>query len=127
MEEWREIPGFYGWYEISSYGRVRSWYGWRGVKRLDVPRIRRTYVNRGTGYVQCSLKLSGVVTTIDVHRIVGEVFIPNPEGKPQVAHNNGNKTDNRVTNLRWVTQTENEADKLLHGVRRGRPPKVAQS
>ena len=50
-----------------------------------------------------------------VHRLVAEAFIPNPDNKPDVAHNNGNGLDNRVENLRWATESENMADKDRHG------------
>jgi hypothetical protein len=53
--------------------------------------------------------------SVYVHRLVAEVFIPNPEGKPDVAHVDGNGLNNNVTNLRWSTEKENMADKLRHG------------
>jgi len=50
-----------------------------------------------------------------IHRMVAETFIPNPDNKPQVAHNNGQRADNRKDNLRWATQQENSYDMPIHG------------
>jgi hypothetical protein len=52
-----------------------------------------------------------------VHRIVAQCFLPNPDGKPYVAHNDGVKTNNHVGNLRWATSRENNHDMDLHGTR----------
>ena len=58
----------------------------------------------GWGYLQVGVSSCRAT---QVHRLVARAFIPNPENKPAVDHINGNKLDNRVENLRWVTQKEN--------------------
>ena len=59
------------------------------------------------GYAIINLHEHGKITGIAIHRMVAETFIPNPENKPQINHIDGNKTNNSVNNLEWVTQSEN--------------------
>ena len=59
------------------------------------------------GYNHVILCNDGKQKTFLVHRLVAEAFIPNPENKPCVDHINGDRTDNSVENLRWVTPREN--------------------
>lgn len=60
------------------------------------------------GYITASIYFSGKQKHCRVHRLVGIAYIPNPENKPHINHKNGEKSDNRHTNLEWATQSENE-------------------
>lgn len=80
-------------------------------------RIKRMVKCRcGGGYLNVCLRKDNKNYTRLIHRLVAEAFIPNPENKPQINHKNGDKTDNRVKNLEWVTASENEKHsyKVLH-------------
>lgn len=91
------IKGFEGLYEISNTGQVRS---------VRTGRILKPEINN-SGYCKIGLSKDGIRKKVFVHRLVGNAFIPNPKKKPQIDHIDGNKLNNRVDNLRWVTGKEN--------------------
>lgn len=63
------------------------------------------------GYQQVSIMVNGKQTSKTVHRMIAEAWLPNPDKKPFVNHKNGNRDDNRVCNLEWVTVSENNLGK----------------
>lgn len=109
-EEWRDVVGYEGYYEVSNMGRVRS-IG-RYVKtawgfRFKQPHIMSENIHPITGYHMVCLAKDGAKRTYMVHRLVAFAFIANPENKPQINHKNENKSDNRSANLEWMTAKEN--------------------
>ncbi len=104
MELWKEFAPYY---DISNKGTVRS-------RRWSPARILKQRRTRN-GYMQVRIKLNGETVPFSIHRLVAEIFVPNPDNKPQVNHCNGIKTDNRAENLEWCTASENK----LHAVSTG--------
>lgn len=114
MELWIDIRGFEDSYRISNYGRVES--KLRDIKRVDKRGYSYTYkrggkilrnINHRDGYSKVSLLKNGKAKQCNIHRLVAEAFIKNPENKEQVNHKDGNKHNPHVDNLEWVTPSAN--------------------
>jgi hypothetical protein len=110
-EQWLPIKGYETHYEVSNYGRVRN-----------IPRIIPMYCKGGQylskqtinklspnnkGYGRVFLSKHSKVCTKYVHRLVAEHFCPNPLGYKEVNHIDGNKENNRASNLEWVSRRQN--------------------
>lgn len=112
QEIWKPIINYEGLYEISNYGRVKSFLYYNGTDEriLKPKRDKRNYLH-------VILSKDDKHKSFQVHRLVLETFVgPCPEGK-EGCHNNGNPSDNFVGNLRWDTHSNNEKDKRLHGTK----------
>lgn len=117
-EEWRQVVGYAGVYEVSNEGRVRS------LDRMTGSCFGRSRPVRGrildgeitrAGYRRVKLSLDNIVDRRTVHSLVAEAFIgPRPEGL-QVCHNDGDPLNNRSHNLRYDTASANVLDSVRHG------------
>lgn len=103
-ETWKPVVGYEGLYECSSHGRVRSVGGNKGQHRK--PHILHQQKNH-KGYMMVKLSKNDVKKDFSVHRIIASAFLENPENKPQVHHKDGVRNNNIVSNLEWVTASEN--------------------
>lgn len=104
-ERWKVIPGFEGRYEVSTFGRVATLPRHYGVGIIRERKILRQMHVRG--YRHVTLWKNGVPYQKQVHRLVAEVFIPNPESKPCINHLDEDGSHNFVGNLEWCTYREN--------------------
>lgn len=100
-------------YEVSTTGKVRSIERYRYFKdnqRVKLKSVLLKAAMSEKGYHQVILRNSPHNRTIKIHQLVALTFVPNPDSKPFVNHKDGNKLNNCVENLEWVTHSEN----MLH-------------
>ena len=104
---WKEIEGTNGEYKVSDDGKVMT---------TKTGRILKPNINY-RGYEKVCLFKADRKKRVYVHRLVAMTFIPNPEDKPQVNHIDGDKRNNKVSNLEWVTNEENMKHSVEMGLR----------
>lgn len=103
-EEWRDIAGYEGLYQVSNLGRVKSLnYHRSGKEQILNP--GKTGKNRG--YLQVALCKNGNECRYKVHRLVADAFIQNTDNLPEVNHKDENTYNNRVDNLEWISHKDN--------------------
>lgn len=100
---WIDVVGFEHKYQVNENGEVRN--------KLS-EKVLNNSVDKITGYVKCNLYCDSKSNVRCIHRLVAEAFLPNPEKKGQIHHKDGNKENNRVENLEWVTPSEHGKKEL---------------
>jgi len=93
------IKNFEGSHSVTEDGHI---YRYSNGQAIEVAQVKHTQ-----GYLYSTLTRNGAQTNVLVHRVLAEVFIPNPENKKYVNHIDGNKTNNALSNLEWCTSKEN--------------------
>lgn len=110
-EEWRDIPRYLGYYQVSTYGRVRSYpkevsymnpNGTFSYKVIGGNIIKPQFHNNGYAAVTL-VKNNAWERQEHIHRLVAEAFIPNPQNLPLVNHKDENPSNNHIGNLEWCT------------------------
>lgn len=118
IELWEDVPYTNGDYQISNFGRMRSWIckGGHDRKRRIEPLILKTPLS-STGYPSLSMYFSGIkkIKTIRVHHFVAKMFVPNPNNYKLVLHIDDNPLNPHYTNLKWGTNLENTQDAFIKG------------
>lgn len=103
-EIWKPIKGYEGLYLISNLGNIKNKRG----------KYRKISIGK-RGYKCVTLCKNGKHKNKTLHRLLMESFVPNPENKPHIDHIDGNRLNNNLNNLRWVTQKENNNNPVTKG------------
>lgn len=118
MEQWKDIVGYESYYQISNYGNLRS------KDRLVISKNNSLALKKGrlkkpsmaNNYFLAMLSKEHIPKAITIHRLVAMHFIENPMNKKEINHKDGNKQNNHVDNLEWVTRSENSQHSYNNGL-----------
>lgn len=120
MEIWQNINGFEGLYKISTAGRIKSLgNGLSTNSETKKERIIKTNFSK-TGYEKVKLFKNGVRYYFSVHRLVAITFLDNGSNLREVNHKDGNKSNNNVSNLEWVSSSENQKHAFRLGLQKSK-------
>lgn len=112
-EIWKDVVGYEGLYQVSNLGRVKRVRGRDSRGNLRNERVLKPRSIHG--YMIAHLCKDGTPSNKAVHRLVAEAFLNNPNNLPEVNHIDGDKTNNLVSNLEWISSSDNS----LHAFRLG--------
>ena len=97
---WKDVVGYEGIYKVNNLG---------DVMRISKNKLLTPYVGvKSKGYMYVKLSRDGISKKKALHRVVAEAFLPNNSNCSEVNHKDGDKANNSVSNLEWVTRSQNE-------------------
>lgn len=102
-EEWRDIKGYEGLYQVSSLGRVKT----LNYRKHGREKILKPIIHKYTGYCVIGLTKENKQKQYKIHRLVAEAFLNNPNNYPVINHKDEDKTNNNINNLEWCSQAYN--------------------
>lgn len=120
-EEWIPMEEFGNEFFVSNFGRIkrnkRIWRSGRQgatVKTVDASIVKQRVIP--SGYTKTTICYKGIKKSYAVHRLVAMYFLENPDNLPEVNHKDGNKANNSLENLEWVSRSENQihSSRILH-------------
>lgn len=121
VEIWRDIEGYEGKYVVSTFGAIK------GVDRYEINGNHMAFIAGRIlahdinirGYRRVTLTKDKIHKRFQVHRVVGIAFLNNPENKPEINHDFGDKSENMVWCLSWATSSENKLHAFRTGLKQG--------
>lgn len=122
LEIWKPVVGYEPLYEVSNLGNIKSLVK-RIVRKNGADFYKKEHPMRicdnGKGYKNLGLTKNGCTKTQFVHRIVCQAFNPNPDNLPEVNHLDGDKANNKASNLEWTTRALNNLHAHRTGLNKG--------
>ena len=115
MINWKDIPGYEGFYQASECGQIRSLSRFSNAKNNSKKFFEGKVLvpTKKSGYLRLNLSVDGIAVRFSVHRLIAKTFLSNTENHNSINHKDGNKLNNHYTNLEWCSVAHNN----LHAYR----------
>jgi hypothetical protein len=121
-EVWKDVVGLEEYYQVSNLGRMFSkpqkvLNEDGSLNRMKLPTLMKFILNHdGYEVMKVNIKNKNIHKTFKVHRLVAQAFLPNPDSLPQVNHIDGNKANNKLDNLEWISNKDNHRHAEVNGL-----------
>lgn len=110
-EIWKDVVGYEGLYQVSNLGRIKA------MQKRGHKSVVMKYSIRKDGYCRILLSKNSEYKALYVHRLVAEAFLTHADNECEVNHIDGNKANNNLSNLEWVTRSDNIKHALKCGLK----------